>query len=456
MRKIINLLQTVSQYLDTTFDTGGDSLFKRNIQWAAIMYMITLFSQLAYGLRYFSGSLPPILFPVILVSIPVLLCGFYLLVVKKRHWLAITILVIYLTIRLNIMMSTYLSGLPVLNAAFIHIAAFGLVFMLGTKKSIIPIFIFSGTLIFQVYLSVNNGTGEASGLSRFFQFITIHALVLFFAYYNEWSMAKAFRERDQAREQEKKNAEAYATRVEKLLENKTQLLADVSHELRTPLSVLKANIEAMEDGINQREESYPVIHRKLHQIDRLIQDIYFISKSDIQQLTLYVEPVLLSELTDELMSSFRRLAKEKGLQLNMNHTLTNDDSNDMTIEGDWQRLIQLFGNLLQNSLDYTDCGGKINLSALAVRSGIEVTVQDSAPGVPKLEHSKLFERLYRKESSRNRATGGSGLGLSICKAIIEAHHGTIAIASSPLGGLAITSWLPLTQPTKIVTPLKQN
>lgn len=186
MRKIINLLQTVSQYLDTTFDTGGDSLFKRNIQLAAIIYIIVLFFQLTFVLRYFSGSLPPILFPVILVSIPVLLCGFYLLVVKKRHWLAITILVIYLIIRLNIMMSINLSGLPILNAAFIHLVAFGLVFMLGIKKSIIPISIYSGGLIFQVYLSINNGADEALGMSRFFQFISIHALVLFVAYERSW------------------------------------------------------------------------------------------------------------------------------------------------------------------------------------------------------------------------------------------------------------------------------
>jgi two-component system sensor histidine kinase BaeS len=204
----------------------------------------------------------------------------------------------------------------------------------------------------------------------------------------------------------------------------------------------------MEDGIKQHEESYPVIHRKLDQIDRLIQDIYFISKSDAQQLTLYVDTVFLSELTDELMSSFHHLAEEKGLMLSVNNSPTSDVCNDMSIKGDWQRLIQLFSNLLQNSLDYTDRGGQIYLSTQAVRSGIEITVQDSAPGVPEQEHRQLFERLYRKESSRNRATGGSGLGLNICKAIVEAHHGSIAIASSPLGGLAITSRLPLTQPTE--------
>ncbi len=141
--------------------------------------------------------------------------------------------------------------------------------------------------------------------------------------------------------------------------------------------------------------------------------------------------------------------------LSVNDSLTSNESNDLAIEGDWQRLMQLFGNLLQNSLDYTDPGSQINLSIRAV-SGIEVTVQDSAPGVPEQEQPQLFERLYRRETSRSRATDGSGLGLSICKTIVEAHHGTIAITSSPLSELAITSWLPLTQSANTTASVKQN
>ena len=443
----MNPLKTVSRYLDAIFDTGGNSLFKRNIQLAAFTYCIALLFQIAHIVQSLSGRFPATAIPILLVTILVLLSGLYLLVVKKRHWLSIYILVVYLILKQNLMMSMNLSDLPMLSDAWAHVVAFALVFMLGVKKSIIPIILYSGGLILQIYLSLDNRADSGWDTRRFHQFIYIHGLSLFVVYYNEWSIAKAFQARDQAREQERKNAEVHAEHVEKLLENKKQLLVDVSHELRTPLSILKANIEAMEDGINHHEESYPVIHRKLHQIDRLIQDIYFISKSDAQQLTLYVEPVFLPELMDELMSSFQPLAEEKGLLLSPDHSLPDDESNAITIEGDWQRLIQLFSNLLQNSLDYTDRGGQISLSYRAVRTGVEITVQDSAPGVPEQEHTQLFKRLYRKESSRNRATGGSGLGLSICKAIVEAHHGTIVIASSPLGGLAITSWLPLTQPT---------
>ncbi len=200
----------------------------------------------------------------------------------------------------------------------------------------------------------------------------------------------------------------------------------------------------MEDGINSQKESYSVIQRKLKQFDRLIEDLYLISQSDSQQLALYHETINLSELGDELQRSFCPLAESKGLKLTLDKLLTID----YTVEGDWQRLMQVFGNLLQNSIHYTDEGGKIEVSPQLVASGIEVTVHDSTPGVPEEELEQLFERFYRRKSSRSRDTGGSGLGLPICKAIIEAHDGTINIASSPLGGLAITSFLPFTQTVK--------
>ncbi len=294
--------KNVSQCLDNIFDTDGDSLFNRNIQLAAFIYCIAFLIQIAHIIQYLSGNLPSIVIPIILVSILVLPSGLYLLVVKKRHSLSIYILVVYLIIKQNIMTSMNLAGLTMLSISFVHIVSFPLVFMLGVKRCIVPIILYSGSLILQIFLNLDNSTNDIGDTSHFFEFIYTHCLALFAAFFIEWSTSKALRERDQAREQEKKNSETHAKNVEKLLENKKQLLVNVSHELRTPLSVLKANIEALEDGINQQEESYPVIHRKLDQINRLTQDIYLISKYDIQQLILYVEPVFLPELTDELVS----------------------------------------------------------------------------------------------------------------------------------------------------------
>ena len=107
-----------------------------------------------------------------------LLSGFYLLVVKKRHRLSIYILVVYLIIRMNIMVSINLSCLPMLNAAWIHVAAFGLVFMLGVKKNIVPVTLYSGSLILQLFLSLDNSVDDTWDTPRLSQYIYIHGISL--------------------------------------------------------------------------------------------------------------------------------------------------------------------------------------------------------------------------------------------------------------------------------------
>lgn len=426
------------------FDTAGDNHFKRRLQIAAFTYFAALSFQISNVIVSASGNISAYVLPVSLFSILILLTGVIFLI-QRKHWIAIYIIVVYMIIRQNIVIHMHLQGLVELNTALIYIVLFALVHILDLKKSIVAATIYSVSVFAQIYLGMDN-SAENWDAARYVQFLFIYIVAMCWAFFSEWNTTKAYWEREQAQEREKRSAELYAQNVEILLKNKKQLLADVSHELRTPLSVLRANIEAMEDGINQQSESYPVIHRKLHQIDRLIHDIYFISKYDNQQLALYTDTVSVADLTDELVASFNRFARDKGLTLTAELPFKDNRSGDMYLEADWQRLVQLFGNLLQNSIDYTDHDGQIKLSALALETGIEITVQDSAPGVPTHEQSKLFERLYRRESSRNRATGGSGLGLTICKAIVEAHHGTIEITSSPLGGLAVITWLPLVQP----------
>ncbi|HEU4950102.1 MAG TPA: ATP-binding protein, partial [Candidatus Deferrimicrobiaceae bacterium] len=110
---------------------------------------------------------------------------------------------------------------------------------------------------------------------------------------------------------------------------------------------------------------------------------------------------------------------------------------------DPDRLHQLFSNLLENSLKYTDAGGRLQLSIERRENTATVHFQDSGPGVPPSEMGRLFDRLYRVEGSRSRATGGAGLGLAICRNIVEAHNGTIAAFPSPMGGLWVKVDLPL-------------
>jgi two-component system sensor histidine kinase BaeS len=114
----------------------------------------------------------------------------------------------------------------------------------------------------------------------------------------------------------------------------------------------------------------------------------------------------------------------------------------ITVFGDKERLGQLFGNLLDNSLKYTDPGGALRISISRKDNRAVIDFQNSAPDVPEAELDKLFERLYRVESSRSRVSGGAGLGLSICRNIVEAHEGTIEAKTSPLGGVWIRVVLP--------------
>jgi two-component system sensor histidine kinase BaeS len=114
----------------------------------------------------------------------------------------------------------------------------------------------------------------------------------------------------------------------------------------------------------------------------------------------------------------------------------------LLVEGDERRLLQLFANLLENALRYTDRGGEIVVCAQRRGQQVEAVIEDSAPGVTEDKRERLFERFYRVEASRNRASGGSGLGLAICRNIVQAHGGAIHAEGSALGGLRIVVTLP--------------
>ena len=109
---------------------------------------------------------------------------------------------------------------------------------------------------------------------------------------------------------------------------------------------------------------------------------------------------------------------------------------------DRERLNQLFTNVLENSLRYTDGGGDLIIVLTSTEGQVTIEFQDSTPGVPEGELDRLFERLYRVEGSRSQTSGGAGLGMAICKNIVEAHEGTISAHPSPLGGLLIRITLP--------------
>ena len=214
-------------------------------------------------------------------------------------------------------------------------------------------------------------------------------------------------------------------------------VADISHELRTPLTFLRSQVEAILDGVRQpTTESVKAIHHEIMRFSRLVDDLYQLSLSDVGAQTYRKSEVVVSEVIQQALSIISPEYSAKNI------TLQHEVADNSTVFGDAERLRQLFGNLLDNSLKYTDPGGELSIKVVKDGGSVMIDVQDSAPGVAEAELEKLFERLYRVESSRSRTTGGAGLGLAICRNIVAAHEGNITAQPSPLGGVWIRVELP--------------
>lgn len=229
-----------------------------------------------------------------------------------------------------------------------------------------------------------------------------------------------------------------ASSLEKNEQMRRDFMADVSHELRTPLAVLRGELEALQDGLRQpTPESLSSLQAEVGILTKLVNDLHQLSQSDRGALTYRKTQLDAVRLLQVAIASFRGRFQHK------NMTITAHLPEQAVIFGDPDRLNQLFHNLLENSLRYTNEGGQLEIIALIQEETLTLHWQDSNPGVTDEQLERLFERFYRTESSRNRASGGSGLGLAICHNIIDAHGGKISAEHSPLGGLRITVVFPL-------------
>lgn len=216
-------------------------------------------------------------------------------------------------------------------------------------------------------------------------------------------------------------------------------IADVSHEMRTPLSVIKVQIEAMQDGIRPtNQDNLGLLYNKVVDLNTLIDDLFELSLSDIGALTYNKKKIVVNTLLQQCIEVFQ--IKAQNAQLTLADSSRCDE--DLILSADPKRLQQLFYNLFENATRYTHPGGRIEVNLSHQPGAVTITLDDSEPGVPAAQTQQIFERLYRVEHSRSRATGGAGLGLAICKNIVEAHQGTISAQQSPLGGLRICVTLP--------------
>jgi two-component system sensor histidine kinase BaeS len=218
-------------------------------------------------------------------------------------------------------------------------------------------------------------------------------------------------------------------------------VADISHELRTPLAILKGELEAIQDGIRKPDAvAMSSLLAETQALSQLVDDLYQLSLSDVGGLRYHMQSLDLNASIQQIVHSFQDRLAGRNLKL----TLLLPPQ-PVIIEGDEHRLHQLLKNILENTLRYTDAGGQVELKLTAESQAVCIDLLDSGPGVSDAELPKLFERLYRVESSRNRATGGAGLGLPLCQTIVQAHGGVIQAQHSPLGGVWISIVLPYQQ-----------
>ena len=230
-------------------------------------------------------------------------------------------------------------------------------------------------------------------------------------------------------------------------------LADISHELRTPLAVLRGEIEALVDGVRPlRPEAIVSLHEDVLHLGKLVDDLHLLAMSDLQTLPCSFDDLDAVDLVRQSVARLQARAAAEGLDLSaeMGAMAT------LPVRWDRTRIEQLLGNVLANSLRYTDAPGRIVLALNRQGDRVTIDVDDSAPGVPTADLPRLFEPLYRADAARSRHQGGSGLGLAICHAIVRSHGGRIDAALSSLGGLHLHIELPVTagasQPLVAVAP----
>ncbi|WMW79734.1 ATP-binding protein [Undibacterium cyanobacteriorum] len=220
-----------------------------------------------------------------------------------------------------------------------------------------------------------------------------------------------------------------------------KIMADMSHELRTPLTVMRAEVEALIDGVRPlNQEAIRSIEAEIQHLNKLVEDLHQLALADSGGLRFQFSQFDLIDLLKRVSERMQARLREVDLRL-----ILDLPEHPVMLEADASRLTQVLENLFENSMRYTNAGGSLRLCVRQQAGLVTVTVEDSEPGLGDGNYEALFERLYREDQARSRAKGGSGLGLAICKTIIQAHYGEIKACASALGGLKIEFLLPSQQ-----------
>ncbi|MDR0585968.1 MAG: HAMP domain-containing protein [Treponema sp.] len=211
-----------------------------------------------------------------------------------------------------------------------------------------------------------------------------------------------------------------------------QLTSDIAHELRTPLTCLQGDIEAMIDGVYKPDrEHLESCHEEVIRLAGLVKDLHTLTSLEWENLALNKTEFDLADLLRITAEQFKAAVFEKGIEIHLRLI-------ESPVVADYDRLKQVFINLLSNAVKYTDTGAVTVTVEKAANPGAawEVSIADTGIGIPESDLPHVFERLYRTDKSRNRSTGGAGVGLAIAAAIVRAHGGTITAGSNGTEGSA--------------------
>ena len=236
-----------------------------------------------------------------------------------------------------------------------------------------------------------------------------------------------------------RNFNVMAGDLEESERHRRNLTSDIAHELRTPLSNIQGYLEAMRDGLVQPSpETIDTIHDQALHLSRLVEDLRLLSQVESGDLELQLTRVNLEDVLQSGVDAVRPRAEAKGV------SLTLEVAQFLPIvEMDATRISQAVGNLLENAITHTPGQGSVTVSAGVETDQLEIAVSDTGPGIASDDLPRLFDRFYRADPSRSRETGGSGLGLTIARRLVESHGGTIEVRSVVGEGSRFTIRLPL-------------
>ena len=231
---------------------------------------------------------------------------------------------------------------------------------------------------------------------------------------------------------------AMAEAVQRSEERQRRLVADVAHEMRTPLSNLRGYLEGLTDGVVQpSRELFASLHEETMLQRRILDDLQVLALAEAGNLGYSKLPIDLADLVGSGATAHRAVAKESGI------ALTVDVPAPVWVEADPDRLRQVLGNLLTNAIRYTDAGGHVLLRVREQDGEAVLTVRDTGVGIAPDDLRRVFDRFWRADPARQRATGGTGLGLTIAHRIVTDHGGHIEVTSEPGDGTTFTVRLPL-------------